>query len=174
MKYIKEKEICNKYLSSRKDFLEFADKSSALRGNDNIIGRIGEFVVLQFLEDEGRDPEINTSKNEKGFDILCDYNSLKGKKDSKISVKVITSENKYGRTTRIKNPWHELFIVILGQDYKIEKIGRLRRSEFEFRRVQNPELSIKEPYAEKKLLEKGGLFYKYGEIYDKEFCSKYL
>lgn len=172
-KYTKEIEICNKYLSGRKDFLDFAEKSAALRGNDNIIGRIGEFVVLQFLDDEGREPEINLSKNEKGYDILCDYDSIKGIKDTKVSVKVITSENKLGRTTRLKEPWHEAFIIILNEKYKIEKMGRVRRSEFDFFRLTNPTIP-KEPFAEKKLLEKEGFLYKCGEIYDKEFCSKYL
>jgi len=170
MNFIKSKEICNSYLTARKMFLEYANNLHELNGNDNIIGRIGEFIVFQILLEEGREPELNKSRIEKGYDLICDYDTLKGIKDTKVSVKVITSENKAGRTTKIKEPWHELFIIILNGDNKIEKIGRLKRSQFDYSQL----FSKSEPVASKSMFKSGGIMEKFGEILNANQCSKYL
>ncbi len=56
------------YLKARQDFLTIAEKTDWLFGNDNLVGRIGEFIAYQYLHEHNRDPKRPKSKTEKGFD----------------------------------------------------------------------------------------------------------
>ncbi len=82
-------------MRARRKFRRAADKIPELNGNDNLVGRIGEFIALQFLQIKLRRKKLvrNTSAVQKGYDIIAD--------GEKISVKIITSENLSGRTTPI-------------------------------------------------------------------------
>ena len=65
----KRKEICRNYLKARSEFLELANTDEILKGNDNIIGRIGEFIAFQFLEEKGRNPQTVLRLNNPGYDM---------------------------------------------------------------------------------------------------------
>lgn len=78
------RETSKRYLEARKHFLKIANATSELSGNDNIAGRIGEFIAYQYLKD--RIPRKNENRSQKGYDIICDENT-------KVSVKTITDEN---------------------------------------------------------------------------------
>lgn len=55
-------------------------------GNDNIIGRIGEFIALQFLKSLGRHPAKIECSSNPGYDLIDG--------EIKTQVKAITHENK--------------------------------------------------------------------------------
>ena len=55
-KHNRRKDICRDYLKARQNFLRIANEDEILKGNDNIIGRIGEFIAFQFLEQMNRHP----------------------------------------------------------------------------------------------------------------------
>ena len=119
------KQICLDYLKARKSFLSFANEDEVLHGNDNIIGRIGEAIAHSFLEQQGRQPKIVKNQSNPGFDIVCQPNN------TRVSVKMITSENKTGHTSQIKHKWDELIGIELGEQLKVIKLGIISRSNFE-------------------------------------------
>jgi hypothetical protein len=162
------KQACNNYLNARMEFLKFANSLKAkglLNGNDNIIGsRIGEFIAWQLLDDQKRKPKINNLSNVKDFDIICDNGP------QKVSVKLISPENKLGRTTRIGNIWDEFILILLDSNYKIESIGQITKKQFE----QDKKIS-KNPYVSRRMLGKKGLFNRVkAKINLKKDCQKYL
>lgn len=152
------KEHCKMYLQSRRLFLTFANESKFLSGNDNIIGRIGEFVALQFLKK--RNPRKNLNPTEKGYDLICDV-------DTKVSVKMITWENSTQRTTRIKEPWDELIVIFLNDDLEIGKLGHLTKIQFLNCKKLNSKTS-NEPYCKLSMLNKNGMITKHGKTFEIE------
>lgn len=157
----KLKKISRDYLWARKKFREIADSIPELAGNDNIIGRIGEFIALQFLRDICGRNNVVRNKNmvEAGYDILAD--------NKKVSVKIITSENTKGVTTRVKNPWDELVLVELN-GAEINRIGFLKREALtKQKRNQNP-------VARRSMLNDRGIIGRYGKVYAKNEVKKYL
>jgi len=163
----KLKKIARDYLVARKKFRDEADKIPELFGNDNIIGRIGEFIALQFLEHELKRKRINRNENmvQVGYDIMAD--------NKMVSVKIITSENKKGNTTPIKDPWDELIIIELGEDSKINKIGFITKDTFK-KAIKDKFLTNNNPIASRSMLKEGRLFNIYGKIFISEDVKKYL
>lgn len=107
------KDLAGAYFSARKNF------KNNFKGNDNIVAIIGEEIAVQFLEDMGRTEVLRTaSKRNSAVDIISKYNEV----EVKTSVKVITSENRVHRTSKIVAGWDELLVVVLNNDYKIENI----------------------------------------------------
>jgi hypothetical protein len=144
------------YLLARKKFLDVANETAELSGNDNIIGRIGEFIAYQLLENQNRSPIKNGSKSEPGYDLTCDSGT-------RVSVKTITHENETQRTTRIKEPWDELILIELNDSATIERIGILKKSEFKIARTENTRFSL-EPYCKLSMLNPKGLIGMYGIV----------
>jgi hypothetical protein len=163
----KLKKIARDYLFARKKFRDVADKIPELFGNDNIIGRIGEFIALQFLEHKLKRKQIfrNAKMTEAGYDIIAD--------DKKVSVKIITHENKYGRTTPIKDPWDELILIELGNDASVIIIGYLSKDRFK-RAIKDKFLTNSHPIASRSMLNEKRLFENYGRIYTSKEIGKYL
>ena len=57
------------YLLVRRQLFEVAEKyADEMRGNDNIIGRIGEYLALQFLRAKGRFTTKTKSLSQAVFD----------------------------------------------------------------------------------------------------------
>ncbi len=158
----KERKVCRDYLVARKKFLKFANKSELLRGNDNIIGsRIGEFIAWEFLDKQKRKPKMNERANVEGHDMVC-------KDGKKISVKLISPENKTGRTTRLGKNWDEFLLIILGDNYKVAKIGHITRSQFN----KDKKIRSANPYTTRSMLGEKGLFVRSrGRVYKKEEVS---
>lgn len=168
------KKIGKKYLNARAEFLEDVNKlfnehqSTELSGNDNIIGRIGEFVAFQYLKEQGCD--IVKPKNLKSnpvYDFVCNNHN------HKISVKTITAENEKGRTTRVKKPWDVFILVEIGSDQKVEKIGILSSKQFKNALKENPRRSM-QPFASRTMLNPKGLIGEFGVIVPKIKCLNYL
>ncbi|MBQ0733895.1 hypothetical protein [Aquimarina celericrescens] len=150
------RKTAREYLLARKKFLDIADKTTELSGNDNIVGRIGEFLAYQFLKNEGRNPKKNNNSSEKGYDLICED-------EMRISVKTITSENKSKRTTRIKEPWDEIILIQINEQVEIEQLGQLNKIQFEQALSDNPSWS-NEPYCKLSMLGRNGLIGKYGVV----------
>ena len=163
----KFKTTAKNYLKARRDFLTIAEKTDWLFGNDNLVGRIGEFIAYQFLHDNNRQPKRPASKTEKGFDFICDN----GQK--RVSVKTITAENKVGSTTVITEPWDELILIIINENIKIEKLGILTKEQFQ-KAADSGHIKSKKPYARRTMLGQKGLISKFGIIVDQKILNKYL
>lgn len=149
-------QLAKKYLQARREFLMEADKIPELSGNDNIVGRIGELIALQFLEKQNRSVTKVKNKVNKGFDLTCT-------EGSSISVKLITTENKSGRTTKLKQPWSELILISLNDLYLVDRIGHITCERFQ--EAQADRLITQNAYADRKYLNNGHLFEKYGSLY---------
>ena len=161
------KTTARNYLKSRQDFLAIAEKTDWLFGNDNLVGRIGEFIAYQYLHDHNRQPKRPTSKTEKGFDFLCD-NGL-----TKVSVKTITAENKVGSTTIITEPWDELILITIDENSKIKKFGILTKAQFQ-QAIDSGHLTSKKPYARRTMVGPKGLISKFGKIIPERITNNYL
>ena len=159
-KHSRRKQICRDYLKARQNFLQIANEDEILKGNDNIVGRIGEFIAFQFFEKLNRKPKMNVNPVQKGYDIMCD-------KKVKVSVKMITHENKGGQTTQICEPWHEVLVICLNEDIEVEKIGHLTKEQFENAQNETNRWS-QTPYTRKTMLNSNGLIGIYGKVYGPE------
>lgn len=106
---------------------DFADSNPYLRGNDNLMGRLGEFIAMNFLE-----AELNTviEKAESKVNAHYDMRYKEGEWRH-VNVKLITGENRNGRTTGITGNWQDLIIIELGKKYEILRIGWVKREDFE-------------------------------------------
>ena len=151
--------VINQYIKARIKFYQMQGiHPDYLKGNDNVIGVIGvigEYYAMLYLEFQGRNPVKVENRNQKGYDLYCEKR--------KISVKVVTAENKTQMTGRIKDEWDELVLIILNENYKPKKIGHLMRKGYKKARIENPKLS-KEPYAKATMLGKKGVIGKYGKV----------
>lgn len=161
----KRKKICLAYLKARKEFLDFGNIDEVLHGNDNIVGRIGEAIAHSFLEQQGRQPKVLTNQTNAGYDILC------GKGELRISVKMITSENKTGSTSQIKHDWDELIGIELGEHQKVIKLGVISRDNFE--NEQKKRGRRLEPNFSRAMLKKGGVFAVSGKVYEDVELDKF-
>ena len=145
------------YLRARAALLELGRKyPHRFSGNDNIIGRFGEFVALQFLERLGQKPEKVISSSNPGFDLI--EGSLR------TQVKVITVENQKGRTVRLKEPWDQLLLIQLGPDYDPIRVGLLTKSQFTQAKMDG-HLRSSTPFVALRMLGPKGLISKYGRVY---------
>lgn len=160
------KSLAKRYLSARQEFLSaIREDHPELGGNDNIVGRIGEFIALQFLDNNNRVVTKCKSATNKGYDIVCSENR-------QISVKTITVESKTGRSTQLKQPWQELIMIYIGENYEVEIIGHIHIEDYNIALSQQV---VKEnQVADKKLLLEGGLFSKFGKLYFGESVKNYL
>lgn len=168
---VKEKktiiEECKKYFNARKSFLELAQKPGyeILDGNDNIVGsRIGEFIAAEFILDiPGRKWVKKMASNNRGYDLVDD-------EGNKISVKIITAENKKGNMVRIQHPWDELIFIELDEDYKTKRIGYLTKKQF--KRAKDDNFIRNNPRMRRGMLNSRGLIGHYGKVYKQEEISQ--
>ena len=161
----KRKTYCLDYLKARKKFRDFADKDNALRGNDNIVGRVGEAIAHSFLAQLGRRPMVNENQTVAGFDITCQDN------DEQISVKMITSENKLGSTSKIRMPFDAFIGIELGSDLQVKRLGYITIESF---RKGLKELNrIPEPNFSRSMFNSDNLFGMYGKVYEKDDLRKF-
>lgn len=154
MDFDKMKNLAVDYLKARETFIKGSKDFRELDGNDNIIGRIGEYIAIKYLNNCGRVVSKCPNKVNKGFDLKCGENET-------ISVKLITSENKSGRTTSLKQPWTELIIITMCPAYKVDRLGHILYKDF--LQVQSKYFK-KEPFAQRKLLLDDGLFAQHGKL----------
>ena len=136
-----------------------------MHGNDNIIGRIGEAIAHSFLEQLGRRPKVIKHQSNAGYDIICEHDK------SKISVKMITSENRYGRTSKICHEWDELIGIELGDDLKVINLGIITRTSFE--EELNRRNQSLNPNFSRNMFKDNGLFAVAGKLFPIEDIDKY-
>lgn len=111
------------YLAARRKLFDVAEKHpDEMRGNDNVIGRIGEYLALQFLRSKQRLPTKTLNLSQKGFDLE------EGR--IRISVKLLTTENRRGRGARLTESWDELILILLNTSDLSGTIGFITRQSF--------------------------------------------
>ena len=144
------------YLAARNRFLAVAaEYPDLLAGNDNIIGRIGEYLAIAHLSGKGRASKKAVSKSQKGHDLLVG--------SIQVSVKVLTSENKKGRGLRLTDPWDELLVLDFNTHSFEYRVGHLSRAQFNAALAENPGWS-KNPIVKKTMLGIKGLIGRYGAV----------
>ncbi len=144
------------YLRSRNNLLSIALRyPHLLSGNDNVIGRIGEYLAITFLKRKGRIVSKVLSKSQKGHDLL-DGNT-------KISVKILTTENVRGRGLRLTEPWDELVLIVFDTDTLDYRVGHLTKPQFQQARRENPGWGTL-PHVKTTMLGPKGLIGKYGVV----------
>lgn len=148
----------DKYLHARHELIELARKHpERLGGNDNMIGRIGEFIALRFLERLGQEPVKVNGVSNPGYDFVDDK--------IKTQVKVITEENQKGRSVRLVEPWDQLVIIELGEGYRPVRVGLLTKEQHRRACKENPGWSSR-PYVKHTMLGGKGLIRRYGRVYE--------
>lgn len=153
-------EAIEKYLQARKLILEIGEMHpDRIGGNDNIIGRIGEFIALRFLEAKGQRPIKVSGSSNPGYDMI--------EGSTKTQVKVITNENKKGRSVRLKQPWNQFLLIELGEHYKPERIGLISEVQHKIALSDNPTWSPN-PIVKLTMLGEKGLVGRYGKVYLKD------
>jgi hypothetical protein len=147
-----------KYLLARTEAIKLGSLyPQRFGGNDNIIGRIGEFLALRFLESIGQQPLKVEGSSNPGYDLI--------EGSVKTQVKVITHENQKGRSVRLKEPWNQLVLIELGGDYTPIRIGVLTKAQHEIALEENKKWSSK-PIVKITMLGSKGLIGKYGRVYE--------
>ncbi len=154
-----------KYLEARKNLLEIGEEySQRIGGNDNLIGRIGEFIALRFLESLGQNPRKMKLTTNPGYDLRD------GKR--KTQVKVITAENQRGRTVPLKCGWTQLVLVELDIEYQPARIGLLTKGQHK-KALKEKTSRSKNPVVSRSMLGKKGLIGDYGKVYLREEFSEW-
>lgn len=145
------------YLQARQAILALGrEVPERIGGNDNIIGRIGEFIGLRFLEALGQQPSMMSGSSNPGFDL-----EEGGKR---TQVKAITHENRRGRSVRLTPGWNQFLLMELGEHYTPERIGLLTLAQQEqaladgFAKTATPVVSLT-------MLGLKGLIGTYGRVY---------
>ncbi len=145
------------YLQARSNILAVGRKyPDRFGGNDNIIGRIGEFLALRFLESIGQHPSMIGHSSNPGYDLI--------EGNIQTQVKVITSENKKGRNVRLKKPWNQFLLIELGNQYKPESFGLLTEAQH-FQAIEDNPTWSQTPIVKLTMLGPKGLLGKYGQVY---------
>ena|SRR5688572_9042591 len=103
-------------------------ETKLLTGNDNKVGIAGEFwAKWHYCTLGAKILQVMPPSNE-GYDFVC----KRGARRVRVSVKVISAENKRGRQLRFKSngTWDEICLVLLDVDLIPTRIGTATRREF--------------------------------------------
>lgn len=144
------------YLKARRHFLGVARQHpEELRGNDNIIGRIGEYLAIKYLRANRRKPHKPKSRSQEGYDLVD--------KRRRISVKVLTDENENQRGTRLRQSWDEFLLISFSTARLEYRIGHLQRTQFKKALREHPRWSLT-PIVKRSMLSRAGLIGHYGTV----------
>jgi hypothetical protein len=159
--YTQLKAMACEYLQARHQFLTKSATYPELAGNDNLMGRIGEMVAVQFLRSLGRNVDKHEASNYPITDLAV------AEKDGAIrlvSVKLISAENKLGTTTRLKFGWDEFILVELQANYEVKRLGWLNIEDV---RSQGFEALVENsPITRRTMLNQKGIIGRFGRVYD--------
>lgn len=151
------KEAIEAYLQARKRILVLGREApECIGGNDNIIGRIGEFLGLRFLESQGQTPQKAEGLSNPGYDLI--------EGDCLTQVKAITQENQRGRSVRLTPGWNQFLLIELGEHYTPIRIGLLTKAQQQqaihdgFSKTETPVVSLS-------MLSTRGLIGCYGKVF---------
>ena len=149
-------EAIDEYVCARKRVLAIGRECpERIGGNDNIIGRIGEFIAIRFLESRGQKPSKAEGLSNPGYDLIDG--------DLLTQVKVISFENVAGRNVRLTKPWTQFLLVELGEDYTPTRIGMLTEAQHQAARQEHPTWS-ETPVVKRTMLSANGLIGRHGEV----------
>lgn len=153
------------YLAARARLIDIgAEYPELISGNDNIIGRIGEYFAILFLRQyKGQDPIKPDAKNEKGFDLPDRKNS-----NLTTQVKLITSENQYGAASPLHPPWKQFVLIDIDLSSLKAHIGFITNKQFR-KSIKENHIRSEKPFVSRTMLKKEGLFGKYGEVFEAIF-----
>lgn len=148
------------YLQARGKILALGrEVPGRIGGNDNVIGRIGEFIGLRFLESLGQRPSRVPGSANPGYDLV--------EGSCRTQVKAITHENQRGRSVRLTPGWTQFLLMELGEHYTPDRIGLLtleqQRQALDagFAKTEMPVVSLT-------MLGAKGLIGRYGRVYGRE------
>ncbi|MGM0985314.1 MAG: hypothetical protein ACQEXG_18160 [Pseudomonadota bacterium] len=151
------KQAIEAYLQARKRILAMGREApERIGGNDNIIGRIGEFLGLRFLESLGQQPVRVAGSSNPGYDLV--------ENDCRTQVKAISQENQLGRSVRLTPGWTQFLLIELGEHYAPERIGLISLEDHQqaiadgFSRTATPIVSLS-------MLGPKGLIARYGQLF---------
>lgn len=154
------KAVIEHYLQARTVLLALGrELPERIGGNDNIIGRIGEFLGMRFLEALSRTPRKAEGLSNPGYDLIDG--------DSCIQVKAITQENQRGRSVRLTPGWNELLLIELGEHYTPVRIGLLTREQQQ-KAIAEGFSKTELPVVRLSMLGTKGLIGRYGRVYGRE------
>jgi hypothetical protein len=161
--YTRLKAMAREYLQARHQFLTSAAAHPELSGNDNIMGRIGEMVAVQFLRSQGRKVDKHKASNHAITDLVAvDDNGT----TRLVSVKLISAENKRGTTTPLKPGWDDFILVELQANYEVKRLGWLN---IEAVQSQEQEALVESsPITNRSMLTTKGIIGRFGRVYDSE------
>ena len=161
--YTQLKALAQEYLQARHQFLTKSAAYPELAGNDNIIGRIGEMVAVQFLRSQGRKVDKHTALNHAITDLVTvgADGAIR-----LVSVKLISGENRGGTTTRLKSGWYEFILVELHTNYEVKRLGWLNIEDLRSHGFED--LADSEPVTKRSMLDAKGLIGRFGHVYDIE------
>ena len=151
------KQAIEAYLQARKAILALGrEVPERIGGNDNIIGRIGEFLGLRFLESRGQRPEMVEGSSNPGYDLV--------EGDCRTQVKAITQENQRGRSVRLTPGWTQFLLIELGEHYTPERIGLISLAQHQ-QAIANGFARTPTPIVSLSMLGPRGLIGHYGEVF---------
>lgn len=161
--YTQLKAVAREYLEARHQFLTRAKSHPELAGNDNIMGRIGEMVAVQFLRSQGRKVDKHAAVNHAITDLAI---VEEAGAERLVSVKLISAENRGGTTTRLKYGWDEFILVELQANYEVKRLGWLTIEDL---RSQGHEALVESsPITKSSMLDAKGVVGRFGRVYDFE------
>lgn len=148
------------YLQARQAILALGRAvPERIGGNDNIIGRIGEFIGLRFLEALGQQPSMMSGSSNPGFDLEED--------GQRTQVKAITRENRRGRSVRLTPGWTQFLLMELGKHYTPERIGVITLAQQE-QALEDGFAKTATPIVSLTMLGPKGLISRYGRVYSRD------
>ena len=159
------------YAKARKAFRNEQDcQPKLLTGNDNKVGIAGEYWVMRYYQERlGRALKDRPgSRSNEGYD----FRYVDGKRCVKVSVKSLSSENKYRRTVQMKKSklWDELALVLLDDNLHPMRIGWIPRAQFNQAVRGTRKLKISEtPVMSERCMNEKGWMSIYGRVEDKPF-----
>jgi hypothetical protein len=158
--YSQLKQVARDYLQARHKFLTQSASYPELAGNDNLMGRIGEMIAVQFLRSQGR----TVDKYEAANHAITDLRVIEAdNKEVSVSVKLISAENKLGRTTVLKHGWDEFILVELQPNYDVKRLGWLDRKNLASDMGES--FSQSAPITTRRMLDPDGLIGRFGRVY---------
>lgn len=149
-------EAIRQYVSARQALIALGNEFPTLiGGNDNMIGRIGEYYAILFLRSVGQTPQRVDSASNPGYDLADGPH--------RTQVKVLSHENTRGRSVRLSGDWTQFLLMLFNDAYEPEAIGLLTRPQFDDARRDNPNWS-ETPVVKTSMLGPRGLIGRYGRV----------
>jgi len=154
-------EAVRAYGHSRRSFQTTQAKHPILLGgNDNKVGVCGEFWAKWYYHRKGYQITEVPCSNTEGYDFRCKH----GQEEIRISVKVVSDENKNGRQLQLKDSpnWDELVLVLLDDLMYPYRMGIATREQFN--QAKRNKVIGSRPSVSRSWVAKRGWMSRYGKV----------